>query len=229
MLLLEDKTCIVTGASRGIGLAIARLFHEHGANVAICSRSEDSIQAASKEISADQSRVHAAAIDVSDQDQCIAFTKNCVDRFGGIDVLVNCAGIITRETTLELTASSWQEVLNTNLNGTFFMSQLVLQEMVKVNRGSIVNIASQMAHLPHPGAAPSYECSKAAMVALTRHLASEFGGNNIRVNAISPGSISTGLQKDMKPEVWEAIKKDIPLGRLGDVSEAANSALFPRK
>ena len=226
MQLLENKTCIISGASRGIGQAIAKLFYNNGANVALCSRSLDGLGDGFEDLFGDTSRVFCSSIDVSQKDQCQVFVEAVKEKFGGIDVLINCAGIITREPTLELSQEIWQKVLDTNLNGTFYMSQLVLQDMQKKKTGSIVNIASQMAHMPHPGAAPSYECSKAAIIALTRHLALEFGQDNVRVNAISPGSIETGLQKDMPQDVWQEIKKNIPLGRLGHVDEAAQTALF---
>lgn len=226
MNLLQNKTCIITGASRGIGFAIAKLFYENGANIAIGSRDNIALENAVKQISPTGERVIFLPLDVSEQEQCEALTDHCLKNFGTIDVLINCAGIITREDTLSLSRGSWQRVIDTNLNGSFFMSQLALQTMNEKQTGNIINIASQMAHMPHPGAALSYECSKAAMVALTRHIAKEFGPKGIRANAISPGSIQTGLQQDMQPAVWEAIKSNIPLARLGTVEEAANTALF---
>ncbi len=125
MQLLENKTCIITGASRGIGQAIAKLFYNNGANVALCSRSLDGLGEGFEDLFVDTSRVFCSNIDVSQKDQCQVFVEAVKEKFGGIDVLINCAGIITREPTLELSQEIWQKVLDTNLNGTFYMSQLV--------------------------------------------------------------------------------------------------------
>lgn len=224
--MLLGKNCIVTGASRGMGKEIARVFLENGARVTICSRSQENLAAAADDLGHPESHLRMFVANLAQPDQCASLAEASSTWFGPTNVLVNCAGIITREPTLEHSQKRWNEVFATNLNAAFFLAKAIIPEMINSGGGTIINIASQMAHMPHPGASPSYECSKAALVALTRHLAMEFGKRNVRVNAISPGSIDTGLQKDMDADTWARIRNAIPLGRLGSVREAANAALY---
>ena len=139
---------------------------------------------------------------------------------------MNCAGVITRAPFKSLTYDDWHRVINVNLSGSFYLSQEVLEVMSKKNEGKIINISSQMARIPHPSASPSYEVSKAGMIALTRHLALHYAKHNINVNAIAPGSIDTDLPKSMSPEARQRLKAAIPLGRLGEPSEVGSLAVF---
>jgi 3-oxoacyl-[acyl-carrier protein] reductase len=149
-----------------------------------------------------------------------------MERFGRVDVLVNCAGIITRTPMLDLAHEDWHQVINVNLHGTYYMCQAVLPQMCEQQSGKIINITSQMASMPHPGASPSYEVSKAAMAALTRHMALHFASHNIQINAVAPGSIDTDLPKSMSPEARQQLKDAIPLLRLGEPEEVAELVAF---
>jgi 3-oxoacyl-[acyl-carrier protein] reductase len=146
--------------------------------------------------------------------------------FGTVDILINCAGMITRTPVANLSLEEWHRVINVNLHGTFYLTQAVLPIMCAKNYGKIINITSQMARLPHPSASPSYEVSKVGMVALTRHLAYHYAKYNICVNAIAPGSIDTDLPKSMSPEARQRLKSAIPLQRLGEPEEVGSLALF---
>ena len=224
--MLKNKVAIVTGASRGLGYAIAHKFAENGAKVVLVARNQERLEFAQKEIGLLGTQSLVMAGDVVD----IAFVKNVVAQtistFGKVDIAVNCAGIISREPFEQMPFESWMRVLDVNLNGTMHFCQAVLPHMREQGSGKIINMVSQMAKLPHPGAAPSYEVSKAGQVALTRHLAFHYAKYNICINAIAPGSINTDLPKSMAPEAREKLKSAIPMLRLGEPEEVANCALF---
>jgi 3-oxoacyl-[acyl-carrier protein] reductase len=224
--MLKEKVAIITGGSRGIGRAIAQKFAENGASLLLVALHEERLLRAKQEISKMGVKVDILYGDIAEPDfskQILSFALNL---FGTIDILVNCAGMITRTPAATLTIEEWRRVLDVNLGGTFYLSQAVLPVMCDKNYGKIVNITSQMAKIPHPSASPSYEVSKAGMVALTRHLAFHYAKHNICVNAIAPGSIDTDLPKSMTPEARQRLKNAIPLQRLGDPLEVGSLAVF---
>lgn len=170
--------------------------------------------------------VEILASDVSRSETAHEAVDLATVSFGGVDILVNCAGTISRTPFALLGADEWQRVLDVNLTGPFHMAQTAVPSMIARGGGKIINVTSQMARIPHPAAAPSYEVSKAGLAALTRHLALHLAEHGICVNAIAPGSIDTDLPKSMTEEARERLRRAIPLGRLGDPLEVGNLAVF---
>jgi 3-oxoacyl-[acyl-carrier protein] reductase len=224
--MLRNKAAIVTGGSRGIGYAIARKFADNGASLLLVALHEKGLLRAQKEIRKTGCKVEIIHGDIADPTFSEKIVAQAMKLFGTIDILVNCAGIITRTSFAKLSWDEWQRVIDVNLNGTFYLSQAVLPVFCTKNYGKIVNLSSQMARIPHPNASPSYEVSKAGIVALTRHLAYHYAKYNICVNAISPGSIDTDLNKTMPAEARQRFKNAIPFQRLGLPEEVGDLAMF---
>jgi len=224
--LLQDKVAIVTGGSRGLGRAIANKFATHGASLVLVATNEERLNLSAGEIRIKGGKVEVIAGDIANPDFSERIVDATLNKFGKIDILVNCAGVITRTPVEELTLEEWHRVINVNLHGTFYLCRAVLPFMRRQQSGKIINMTSQMAKLPHPSAAPSYEVSKAGQVALTRHLAYHYAKYNINVNAIAPGSINTDMPKSMDIVAREKLRNAIPLRRLGEPEEVADCALF---
>lgn len=224
--MLKNKVAIVTGGSRGLGRAIAQKFAENDASLLLVALHKERLLQVKEEMSEMGFKVEILHGDIAEPVFSQHIVARALESFGTVDILVNCAGTITRTPVASLSLEEWHRVINVNLNGTFFLSQAVLPTMCAKNYGKIINITSQMARLPHPGASPSYEVSKAGMAALTRHLAYHYAKYNICVNAIAPGSIDTDLPKSMSPEARQKLKSAIPLGRLGEPEEVGSLALF---
>lgn len=225
-MLLANKVAVVTGGSRGIGRAIAEAFCDEGAAVMLVALADDAIGQAERALADRGCRVAACPGDVSDPGFACQVLDATHGAFGKVDILVNCAGIITRTSAGDLTIEEWRKVLDVNLNGAFYLIQKVLPDMVSRSAGKIINVTSQMARLPHPSASPSYEVSKAGLAALTRHIAYHYAKHGICVNSIAPGSIDTDLPKSMSAEARQRLKNGIPLGRLGDPAEVGSLAVF---
>lgn len=225
--LLKNKTAIITGASKGIGRAIALNFAASGANLVLtCLQDEKSLISVKKH--AENLGVRATTLigDISSIEFCEKVIDCAIRKFSKVDILVNSAGMITRETSEKLDHKLWNRVIDVNLNGIFFLCQKVLPYMRERKSGKIINLTSQMAFRPHPSASPSYEVSKTGITALSRHLALEYAEFGICVNNIAPGSIDTDLPKSMTKEQRKKLKEGIPMKRLGDVKEVADAALF---
>ena len=223
--LLAGQIALVTGASRGIGAAIAAELGQQGATVigtATSASGAESIQATFK-----QAGITGAgmALDVNDAVQVAAVLKEIAAQFGDISILVNNAGI-TRDTLLmRMSDDDWDAVISTNLKSVFRMSQAVLRPMMKARTGRIISISSVVGHMGNAGQT-NYAAAKAGMSGFTKSLASEVGSRNITVNCVAPGFIET----DMTAELPEAIKtkmlERVPLGRLGNVKEIAATVAF---
>ena len=223
--LLAGQVALVTGASRGIGAAIAAELGQQGATVigtATSASGAESIQATFT-----QAGIKGAgmALDVNDAAQVAAVLKEIAAQFGDISILVNNAGI-TRDTLLmRMSDDDWDAVISTNLKSVFRMSQAVLRPMMKARTGRIISISSVVGHMGNAGQT-NYAAAKAGMSGFTKSLASEVGSRNITVNCVAPGFIET----DMTAELPEAIKtkmlERVPLGRLGNVKEIAATVAF---
>ena len=225
--MLENKAAIITGASGGIGTAISKKFAQHGANLVLtCLENKEALAFAKNHAESQGALVHSILGDLTNEAHCMAVIEKAEKAFGSIDILVNCAGIISRDDFFDMDQASWQRVIDVNLSGVMNMCRYSLIHMENNNRGKIVNLTSQMAFLPHLAAAPSYEVSKSGLTALTRHLASKFAHNGICINSIAPGSIDTDLPKSMTKKQREALKNKIPMQRLGNPDEVADAALF---
>ena len=226
-MLLENKVVIVTGAAspRGIGKATAKTLAAHGARVVVLDlRLEDAEQAAR-----DLGEGHLGlACDVTDRNACDAAVQAVLAKYDRIDGLINNAGITQPLRTLDIQAGNFDAVLDVNLRGTLYMSQAVLPHMKAQKRGSIVCMSSVSAQ--RGGGifgGPHYSAAKAGVLGLAKAMAREFGGDNVRVNSITPGLIQTDITGDkLTPEMRSEIIKGIPLGRLGDAADVANACLF---
>ena len=224
--MLRSKVAIITGASRGLGRAIALRFAQNGASVVLMARGAEGLERVAAEVRALDQNAYVYAGDVADPANAARVTARALECFGAIDILVNVAGIITRTPVEDLSLDDWFRVIDVNLHGTFHMCRAVLPHMRQQRSGKIINMTSQMARRPHPGASPSYEVSKAGLMALTRHLALQYAPYNICVNAIAPGSIDTDLPKSMSAEARALLKSGIPMKRLGEPEEVGDGALF---
>ncbi len=225
--LLKNKIAIITGASRGIGKSIALTFAREGASlILVCHKDENSLDSVKIESELLGAKVINLVGDIASKTFCDEVVSQAVESFGTVDILVNCAGTITRSVTEEMSIEEWHRVIDVNLHGALYLSRGVLPIMRQKKYGKIINLTSQMAHTPHPSASPSYEVSKSGVTALTRHLALEYAKFNICVNNIAPGSIDTDLPKSMSKEARQRLKDAVPMQRLGGVNEVADCALF---
>ena len=225
--LLDGRFAIVTGAAspRGLGLATARLFAEHGATVAILDLDAAGAEAAARGLG----EGHAGlACDVTDRAACEAVVAELTRRWGGIDVLVNNAGITQPLKLMEIAREHYDAVLDVNLRGTLLMSQAVVPGMRERRSGSVVNISSVSAQ--RGGGlfgGPHYAAAKAGVLGLTKAMARELAPAGVRVNAICPGFVDTDITAgQLTPEMREAILAGIPMGRAGEAAEVAGCALF---
>jgi 3-oxoacyl-[acyl-carrier protein] reductase len=224
--MLKGKTAIITGGSRGIGRGIARRFAESGAALMLVALHEEKLLELKRELEGQGAAVEILFGDIAVPEFSEQIAGKAIERFGAIDILVNCAGVITRTPMASLTIAEWHRTIDVNLHGAFYLSRAVLPTMCRQNGGKVINITSQMARIPHPSASPSYEVSKAGLTAFTRHLAFHYAKYNICVNAIAPGSIDTDMAKSMKLEAREKLKNAVPLQRLGQPEEVGELALF---
>lgn len=222
-----DCRVIVTGATSGIGKAIARAFYQAGARVAVCGRKN--LEEAMQEIAGeDCSRLLGRIVDVSDLGQLENFFKETARLFGGIDILVNNAGVQFPKPSVEVTEEDWTRTIDINLRAYFFGAQLAAKDMMARGcGGSIVNIGSVNAITVVPGQAV-YASTKAGISQMTKSLAREWGKTGIRVNCVAPGSIPTAINAAIyaDPAVDRAMCEKIPMGRRGQVHEVADATLY---
>ena len=226
MKLLEGKVAIVTGATRGIGRAIALKFAEQGANIAFTYLSSD---AAAEELVAEIGAMGVKAVgyksNAADFDDAHKVVEQVVAEFGQVDILVNNAGQTKDGLMLRMSEEQWDSIINTNLKSAFNFIHAVTPAMARRRAGSIVNISSVVGTNGNAGQC-NYAASKAGLIGLTMSMAKEMGGRGIRCNAIAPGFITTDMTDKLNDAVKEAIVAAITLGRMGTVEEIANVALF---
>jgi 3-oxoacyl-[acyl-carrier protein] reductase len=225
--MIQNKIAIITGASRGIGKSIALAFARNGASLVLnCLQNTEALNLVKVEAETLGAKVINIIGDVASTDLCNEIISQTMETFNTVDILVNCAGTITRSVTEQMTNKEWHRVIDVNLHGALYLSREVLPIMRHNKYGKIINLTSQMAHTPHPSSSPSYEVSKSGVTALTRHLALEYAKFNICVNNIAPGSIDTDLPKSMSDEERQRLKDAVPMKRLGNVKEVSDCALF---
>ena len=225
-MMLEGTTALVTGASRGIGKAIALRLAKEGANIAINFAGNvaaaEEVKAA---IEADGGKAILVQADVSDSAAVDAMVKTVVDTFGGIDILVNNAGITRDGLLMRMKEEDWDAVLNTNLKSIFLCTKAVSKLMMKKRSGRIVNMSSVVGVNGNAGQA-NYSAAKAGAIGFTKSMAKELAGRGITVNAIAPGFIQTDMTAVLPEAVKESMAKSIPLGRLGAPEDIAGTVLF---
>lgn len=220
---LQDKVVIVTGASRGIGRAIALSLAAEGASVAVnYASSGAAAEAVVAEIQAAGSEAIALQADVSKPDQVEAFIAAVMEQWGRVDVLVNNAGITRDTLLLRMDLEQWQAVIDLNLTGVFLCTKAISKIMLKQKSGRIINIASVAGQMGNPGQA-NYSAAKAGVIGFTKTVAKELASRGITVNAVAPGFISTDMTEGVKAD---DVMKFIPLGRYGQPEEIAGMVRF---
>ena len=230
MKLLEGKTALITGATRGIGKGIALKFAAEGANIAFTGRgaNEDmlaALEATRQEVEALGVKCIAYASDAANFAQTEETVKKVKEDFGSIDILVNNAGITKDGLMLRMTEEQWDTVINANLKSAFNFIHACLPIMMRQRGGSIINMSSVVGVHGNAGQA-NYAASKAGMIALAQSVAQEMGPRGIRVNTIAPGFIETAMTEALPDEVRNEWKKKIPLRRAGQTEDVANTALY---
>jgi len=223
---VKNLTVIITGASTGIGKGVAKLFINNGHNVLMNSSSVDNLNDTYGEFGSPVNAVPVAG-DVGDRNVGRLLVREAVERFGSVDVLINNAGIFEPKPFLDVEEGDLDRFLNTNLKGTYFVTQAAITQMLKQDGGSIINIGTVLvdhAIAGFPSTAPV--ASKGGIHALTKQLASEFGKNNIRVNAIAPGVIRSPLQKKIGIENADSLAGLHLLNRIGETNDIAEAAYY---
>jgi len=226
-MLLQNKVALITGASRGIGYAVAEMFLREGALVAICATKEAPLLAAKEELlkAVPGGKVYAQTADISKSADCESLVDNVVKEFGGIDILVNNAGITKDNLALRMKEEDFDAVININLKGAFLMCKAALRPMMKRGEGSIINMSSVVGQSGNAGQI-NYAASKAGIIGLTKSLAKEFASRNIRVNAVAPGFVATDMTGALSGEIKAKVLESIPLKRFADAKDIAGAALF---
>ena len=223
---LTGKTAIVTGAAKGIGRGIAEAFAREGADVAIADiATSEQAQGVIEAVQQAGRKALYISTDVADEQQVRQMVDTVLGGFGHIDILVNNAGIFTQALVEDLPVADWDRILNVNLRGTFLCTHFVLPHLLKQGGGRIINIASQLGYIG--GVEVAHYCaSKGGVIAFTKALAREVATRNVLVNGIAPGPIMTDLLVS-ETEEWKSAKlAELPIGRFGEVSEVAPTAVF---
>ncbi len=224
--MLQGKRAIVSGASRGIGRAIALRLAQAGADVMVHGTKAEALKALAQEIAALGVRSAWIAGDVAAPETAQEAVAQATEAFGGVDILVCNAGINTRSSTLDMALDDWQRVMDVNLNGTLHFCRAVLPGMIAQGGGKIVNVSSTTAKTPHKNAAPAYGASKAAVNYLTQHLAREMAPHGIFVNAVCPGPVESDMTAQWDEAYRERVLAGVPIGRLGTPEQIAETVVF---
>jgi 3-oxoacyl-[acyl-carrier protein] reductase len=219
---LSGKCALVTGATGGIGAAIATALHARGAAVGISGRNEDKL----KELAAALGeRVHILPADLSDLAQIETLVKSATEAMGKIDILVNNAGLTKDNLSLRMKAEDWDEVIRVNLTATFLLAQACQRGMMKARWGRIINISSVVGATGNPGQC-NYVASKAGLAGWTKSMAAEIASRNVTVNCIAPGFIATPMTDVLTEDQKAKINGTIPMGRMGAPADIAAAALY---
>lgn len=221
-----DKCALITGATRGIGKQIAITLAKQGYNIALNYRKEnEELENTKKEIEKIGVQILAVKGDVANFEDCENFVKQVIERFGQIDVLVNNAGITKDMLLMKMKKEDFEQVIDTNLVGTFNVTKNVVPYMMKARSGRIINISSVVGISGNAGQT-NYSASKAGIIGFTKSLAKEIASRNILVNAVAPGFIETNMTDVLKDDVKQEIVKNIPLKRMGTTQDVANVVKF---
>jgi 3-oxoacyl-[acyl-carrier protein] reductase len=218
---LENKNIIVTGASGGIGNSIVEKLNDCGANVLASGTRLEKLE----ELKDKFNKIKILKFDISQSDKIEEFIDNAANELGGLDCIVNNAGITQDNLAIRMSIDEWKKVIDINLTSTFLMSKFAIKKMLKNKKGKIINITSVVGHTGNLGQA-NYTASKAGLVAMSKSLAIEYAKKNINVNCISPGFIKTAMTDKIDEKFKELIVSKIPSARLGEPEDIANAVLF---
>lgn len=222
---LEGKNALVTGASQGIGRACALALAKAGAKVGIAARNAEKLRAVAAEIAAAGGTAETFVLDVSSEESIKAVAKDALGRLGTVHILVNNAGITRDTLLLRMKRNDWDDVLQTNLTGTFLLTQALVSSMMKARWGRIINISSVVGETGQAGQA-NYSASKAGMIGFTKSVARELASRGITANAVAPGYIETAMTAVLDEKQRDAMLGQIPLGRPGSDEDIAAAVKF---
>ena len=218
---LEKKNIIVTGASGGIGNSIIEKLNNCGANILASGTRVEKLE----DLKSRFKNIKILKFDISQSDKIEEFIENASNELGGLDCIINNAGITQDNLAIRMNINEWKKVIDVNLTSTFLMSKFSIKKMLKNKKGKIVNITSVVGHTGNLGQA-NYTASKAGIVAMSKSLAIEYAKKNININCISPGFIKTAMTDKIDDKFKEIIVSKIPSGRLGEPEDIANAVLF---
>lgn len=219
---LKGKTAVVTGASGGIGGAIARALHKQGATVVLSGTREEPLHKLQAELG---DRAHVVPCNLRDPEAIESLAKSSEEKMGHVDILVNNAGLTRDNLLIRLKDEDWQDVLDVNLTACFRLSRALVRGMMKRRTGRIINITSVVGVTGNAGQT-NYAASKAGMIGFSKSLAQEIAGRNITVNCIAPGFIDTDMTSGLGDAISEKILESIPMGRMGTSDEIASAAVY---
>ena len=222
---MNNRIAFITGASRGIGRACAHALAAAGAKVALAARDAARLEEVAAEIRAKGGEAFVVTIDMASRDSIKEALAKTAKEFGVVTILVNNAGITRDTLALRMKPEDWESVIATNLSGSFYASQAVMQGMMKERWGRIVNISSVVGDSGNAGQA-NYAASKAGLIGMTKSLAQEIASRNITVNAVAPGFIETDMTAVLTPELKEKMLAAIPLRRFGSAADVAAAVRF---
>ena len=222
---LAGRVVIITGGTRGIGLASARLLAEDGASVVVSGRDAGRLEAVTRELEAAGKAILSVAADVAKREDADRLVEAARERFGRIDVLVNNAGMTRDQLLVRMKDDDWDQVLDTNLRGVFLMTRAVGKVMMRQRSGRIINISSTAGIMGNAGQV-NYSAAKAGVIGLTKAAARELAHWNILVNAVAPGLIETDMSAGLPAEARDLLLGQVPLKRIGDAREVAEVVRF---
>ncbi|HEV8131924.1 MAG TPA: 3-oxoacyl-[acyl-carrier-protein] reductase [Acidobacteriota bacterium] len=222
---MKGRVAVITGASRGIGLEIARVLAREGCRLALLARSREALEKVAEALASEDVDCCPLAADVSNQEQVKAAFQALLDRWGKVDFLVNNAGITRDGLVLRMKREDWDTVLQVNLTGVFECTREALHSMVRNRFGRIINVTSVVAQMGNKGQA-NYIASKAGIIGFTRAVAREVASRNITVNAVAPGFIDTEMTQAINEQARDTLLQMIPLGRMGTAADVAAAVRF---
>jgi 3-oxoacyl-[acyl-carrier protein] reductase len=225
MFRLDGKIALVTGASQGIGEAIAKQLAAQGATVVCAARTLRKLQEVADAITAEGGKADVVVADLSDTDSIKAAIATTIERHGAIHILVNNAGITRDKLLIQMKEDDWDAVIDTNLKGAWTAIQAATKPMMKQRWGRIINIASVVGQMGNPGQA-NYVAAKAGLIGLTKSVARELASRNVTANSVTPGYIETAMTAGLSDAVKAEFTKQIPLGRLGTATDIASAVVF---